>query len=85
MGNGRVAQVGQRDSILDAISGMAQNHGIAVLPDGRDWAGRAVFKIGGVRIIIDGSRQVVMLLMDSNAGPIMRPIALTELMQLATS
>lgn len=81
--NGRAT--GQRDSILDAISGMAQSHGLAVLPDGRDRDGRALFKIGNARVVIDGTRQVVLQVKDIGSVQVLQPIALAELMEFATS
>ncbi len=76
-----VGDTAQRETIQDAVSALASLQGLALLPDGRDRDGRAIFRLGGVRVVIDGVQQLVLLLKGSQPP---QPVALDRLIELAT-
>lgn len=79
--------VGARASLAEAVGALAQSYGLALLPDGRDRDGRAVFRLGGVRVVLDGARRLVLRVWEGsgNGGQRLEPIALSALMDAAIS
>ena len=76
-----VGDTAQRETIQDALSSLASRQGLALLPDGRDRDGRAIFRLGSARVVIDGAQQLVLLLDGSKSA---KPVALDRLIELAT-
>lgn len=80
----RTSGNGQRLSIVDAVNLAAEKKGLSVLENGRDVQGSAVYKIGSVCFVVDGTRQVLLLLVKrDNNMRVLQPISVAHLLERA--